>query len=120
MALEPNNNQISQVARFVIDRDGKVVEWDSGAQSIYGWSSDDAIGRRLSELIIPERHRAAHEAGMKRFSATRQGAFVGKTLEITSLHRDGHEFPAEITISIEQNGDDYRFVNFARLPAAKP
>ncbi len=105
-----------KTARFVMDRDGRIAEWDAGAEAIYGFTPAEAVGRKVSELIIPEHNRAAHEAGMKRFSQTRQGAFIGKTLTITSLHRDGHEFPVEVTIGIEQHGDEYRFVNTARLP----
>ncbi len=103
-------------ARFVMDRDGRIVEWDAGAEAIYGFTAAEAVGRKMSELIIPQHNRAAHEAGMKRFSQTRQGAVIGKTLTITSLHRDGREFPVEVTIGIEHRGDDYRFVNTARLP----
>lgn len=103
-------------ARFVMDRDGKIVEWDAGAEAIYGYTPAEAVGRKMSELIIPEHNRAAHEAGIKRFSVTQQGAFIGKTLTITSLHRDGHEFPVEVTIGIERSGGEYRFVNTARIP----
>ena len=53
---------------------------------------------QLSELIIPEEQRAAHEAGLRRFSATGTGPLIGRRVEVTALDRAGRHFPVELTI----------------------
>ena len=104
-----------QVAHFVMDGEGNVVEWDAASEAIFGWTRDEAIGARLSELIIPEHQRAMHEYGLTRYKATGQGKFIGKPLEIVTLNRNGGEVPIAITISMEHDGDSYRFPTVARV-----
>lgn len=109
-----------RIAQFVMDGEGNVVEWDHGAETIFGWKRDEAIGASLSELIIPERFRAIHEAGLTRYKSTGQGKFVGNTIEIVTLHRSGNEIAVAITISMERDGNGYRFPTVARLAETQP
>src|SRR5574338_503687 len=44
-----------------IDEDGVVVEWNRKAEETFGWTRDEAIGLRLTDTVVPERFRAAHE-----------------------------------------------------------
>src|SRR5204863_195216 len=64
-----------------------------------GWTSDEAVGRKMSETIIPEEYRAAHEGGLRRFLATGEGPILNERIEMTALHRDGREFPVELTVT---------------------
>ena len=82
-----------------MDSDGRIVSWNAQAESTFGWLRDDIIGRRLSDTIIPEGFRAAHEAGLRRFHETGEAPIVNKRLEMRGLHRSGHEFPIEITVT---------------------
>lgn len=81
-----------------MDAQGFIVEWSKQAETIFGWSRDQAVGRALHETIIPLRYREAHENGLKHHLATGEGAVLGKRIEITGLHRDGHEFPIELAV----------------------
>ena len=84
---------------FVMDGDGMVLQWSTQAEKLFGWTDAEAIGRRLSELIIPARHRAAHEAGLRRFmQGGSQGTLLNRPLDINMLHRDGHEFELPVRI----------------------
>jgi PAS domain S-box-containing protein len=118
MTSETGGGQIPK-ANFVMDGDGRVVEWDSGAEQIFEWTREEAVGRLLSELVIPERYRAAHEAGLQRFKASGKGALIGRPMQLDVLDRSGREFPIEITISMENEGGRYRFPTVARLPDGK-
>ena len=112
----PNITTMAErVAHFVMDGEGNVVEWDDASEAIFGWTREEALGARLSELIIPEHQRALHEAGLVRYKSTGQGRFIGKPLEIVTLHRSGSEVPIAITISMEREGDGYRFPTIARV-----
>lgn len=103
----------SRAPAFVMDGAGIVVDWSIAAEQQFGWSRDEAIGRKLSELIIPERHRAAHEAGLKHFMASKgRGALLDRKLDLMMLHRDGHEFPLAITIGSEEAGGAHLFPTY--------
>jgi diguanylate cyclase (GGDEF)-like protein/PAS domain S-box-containing protein len=86
-------------AFVAIDEAGMVTEWNAEAEAVFGWSRGEAVGRRLSTLIVPVAHREAHERGLERFRATGEGPILDRRLELTALHRDGHEFPVEATIA---------------------
>lgn len=108
------------VAYFVMDGDGNIVEWDAASEAIFGWTRAEALGARLSELIIPEHQRAIHEYGLTRYKATGQGKFIGKPIQIVTLNRSGAEVPVAITISMEREGEGYRFPTVARVVEKDP
>ncbi len=81
-----------------IDTDGCIIIWNPQAEKTFGFTETEVIGRRLSETIIPEQYREHHEAGLKRYLNTRQATVLNKVFEVLALHRDGHEFPIELTI----------------------
>lgn len=89
------------VAHVAIDIGGNFVEFDAGAEHVFGHRAADVLGQRMSELIVPEALRQWHEAGMRRYLATGEEFLVGRTVEITALRADGTEFPIEITIRKE-------------------
>lgn len=118
MANNATGDEIA-TAHFVMDADGRIAEWDSGAERIFEWTREQAIGEKLSDLIIPQRYRAAHEAGLQRFKASGQGALIGRAMQLDVVDAHGREFPIEITISMESEGGRFRFPTVARLPDGK-
>ena len=83
---------------------GIVTAWNCGATDILGWTYEEAIGQRLSEMIIPAKYRDAHEAGMKRYVETGEAKVINRIIEIEAQHKDGRIFPIEL--SIWQVSDD--------------
>jgi PAS domain S-box-containing protein len=81
-----------------IDADGRVLDWNTQAQKTFGWARDEVRGEILAELIIPPRYREAHAAGIRRYLETGTGAVLNTRIEISAMHRDGHEFPVELTV----------------------
>lgn len=79
--------------------DGRITGWNKPAQSIFGWTREEAIGWNLHELIIPVRYRERHLHGIKHFLATGHGPVLNSRVEVEGLHRDDHEFPIELAIS---------------------
>ena len=97
-----------------MDQSGRIIEWNSQATEIFGWSKSDVLGQLLSERIIPEEYREAHSEGIKRFLKTGEGPVVNKRVEIEALHRDGHVFPVELAIiSVYKEGTN-TFYGFIR------
>jgi PAS domain S-box-containing protein len=98
-----------------MDSDGRIVRWNAQAAATFGWSFDDVIGRQLSETIIPAGFRAAHIEGLRRFHETGDAPIVNRRLELRGLHRDGREFPIEITVTNPvRAGRGYFFGAFVR------
>src|SRR5690349_16336787 len=82
-----------------MDSNGVVVDWNTQAEATFGWPRSEAIGRTVSDLIIPERYRKAHQEGLRRYFATGEGRVLNKRVEITGLHKAGHELPVELMIA---------------------
>jgi PAS domain S-box-containing protein len=81
------------------DASGLVVEFNPAAERTFGYTREEALGRTLSELIVPPSLRAAHESAFDRFAKTREGQLFGRRLELTGMRADGSEFPLELTLS---------------------
>lgn len=97
-----------------IDQRGVIEEWNGAAERLFGWPRAEAIGQRLSDLIIPHRYRDAHEAGMRRFLATEQATVLHRTIELSALNRAGDEFPVELSVWPVRCAEGYVFSAFLR------
>ncbi|HNV25757.1 MAG TPA: PAS domain S-box protein [Nitrospira sp.] len=97
-----------------MDAGGIITDWNAQAVNIFGWEREEALGRRVSETVVPVRDREGHERGLRHFLDTGQGALLNRRIEMMGSHRDGHEFPVEITISPARLGDAYIFSAFIR------
>jgi PAS domain S-box-containing protein len=97
-------------ARLVVDtahdafigmnHEGRIVMWNAQAGATFGWTSEEAIGQPLGDMIIPPAFREAHRNGLRRFLQSGDAPVVNQRLELTALHRSGREFPVEITITV--------------------
>ena len=93
---------------------GIISDWNVQAEKMFGWSREEAVGQPMTATIIPERYRDRHEQGLKKFLATGEGPVLNKRIEITALHRDGHELPVELAISPAKVGEHWTFSAFLR------
>ena len=82
-----------------IDQSGVITGWNPQAEETFGWQSEEALGGLVDQFIMPERFREAHRAGLARYLDTGEARVLNKRIEITALHRDGHEFPVELAIT---------------------
>ncbi len=96
-----------------LDERGLVTYWNRSAEKTFRIPREKAIGRELAELIIPERYRAAHRAGIERFLAEGTGPLLERPTELTALRADGTEFPVKLTVSAIRRGSDWTFTAFA-------
>ncbi len=106
---------VSLDAIVVADTDGRILEFNSAAEEVFQFSAEDVIGQEMSELIIPEQHRAGHRAGMKRYRETNRPVLVGQgRIEITALRKSGEEFPIEISIGRAKDDRGDIFISYVR------
>jgi PAS domain S-box-containing protein len=97
-----------------MDAEGRITDWNSQAEAIFGWSRQEAVGRPLAATIIPPQHRGAHARGLQRYLATGEGPVLNRRIEITAVDRRGREFPVELAISPLREGETCRFSAFVR------
>lgn len=101
-------------AVITMSADGKVTGWNRQATAIFGWTSEEAVGRLLADTIVPLRHRAAHYEGLHRYLSTGEARVLNRRVELFGLHKAGHEFPVELSIVPLRISDGVGFSAFIR------
>ncbi|GAA2576368.1 ATP-binding protein [Winogradskya consettensis] len=92
--------ETAQDAFVSMDHDGRVTTWNEAAQRLFGWPAAEAAGRPATELMIPERLHDTHRAGLDKVRRSGLSRLAGSRVELTAVHRDGHEFPVEMTMQL--------------------
>ena len=93
--------------------DNRVMFANPAVERLTGWTPAELVGESL-ELLQPEAFRDAHRNGLRRF-ATEPGAMLRRrSVEVRCLHRDGHEFPVEVTFSAAEIDGKQVFIGFIR------
>ena len=105
--------QSSNDAIIIGDQGGHILFWNSGAETIFGYDSDEVVGKSLT-LLMPDRYRTPHEHGIARFSTTGETRILGKTVELHGIRKTGEEFPLELTLSAWKEGDQQFFSGIIR------
>lgn len=96
-------------AIVTINTTDHIIEWNSAAERIFGYSRQEAVGQIMSDLIIPERFRAHHLKGIEHLLKTGEGPVLRKLVEVPALRKDGTEFPSELYISVINIEDEMLF-----------
>jgi adenylate cyclase len=99
----------------IVTADGKglIVTWNPAAERIFGYEQSEIVGLPLQKLV-PERFRAAHSAGLRRVVDTGETRIIGKTVEVFGLHKDGSEFPIELSLGTWLEGEERYFSGIIR------
>lgn len=125
LTAERNEREVRQIldsagdAYIATDEAGVITEWNRTAETMFGWSRSEALGRDLTGLVIPPEYREAHTRGVERFLMTGEPRVLGEHLELSALHRDGHEFPIDITMWAQRTVGGWGFYAFVRDISAR-
>jgi PAS domain S-box-containing protein len=86
-------------AIVILDSEGKILEWNRGAERIFGYVYDEAAGQDIIGFIIPERHRALLQMDIARYLETGGRANENNVrIELEAVRADGSELPVELTV----------------------
>ncbi len=102
-------------AVIVSDLDGRILNFNSAAERIFQHTSSNVIGRSLSDVIIPDHLKAAHEAGMRRMQRSGVHTVIGHgRIRLEAKRGDGEVFPVEMALEKAQTGEGEMVVAFLR------
>lgn len=111
--------ETAQDAFVGVDMRGRICDWNSAAEKMLGWSRDEALGRIVSDLIMPARFRAQSRKLMHHFLETGEMETLGRRVERVLLARDGREIPVEMTLGLAGTGDGLFFSAFVHDISAR-
>jgi diguanylate cyclase (GGDEF)-like protein/PAS domain S-box-containing protein len=97
-----------------MDDRGVVIDWNTAASRLLGWTRDEALGQPVSTLMVGPRDRQAHSAGLRSFLETGIPRLPAHPINLTAQHRHGHEIPIELTVSRTHWQGTWRFHAFMR------
>ncbi|WHZ17557.1 MAG: diguanylate cyclase/phosphodiesterase (GGDEF & EAL domains) with PAS/PAC sensor(s) [Nitrospira sp.] len=86
------------------DHKGSILSWNRAASRLFGYTDEEVRGRPLT-MLMPLRHRAAHERGLARVRETGQSRLIGRLVELEGLRKDGSEFPLELSLAMWKADD---------------
>lgn len=99
---------------IIIDTAGHIVEFSESAERIFGYKKTDIVGKLMSEIIVPDRYRNAHDKGMARMRDTGKANILGQRIEIEALRANGEEFMSELAISRSRSSTGEIFIAYIR------
>src|SRR5262245_43122007 len=85
-------------ALVLANAEGNIVFWNPGAERMFGYKQEEALGQPLT-LIVPPHYRDAHNKGFQRICETGESKLIGRTVELTGLRKGDKEFPLELALA---------------------
>ena len=82
-----------------LDPEGNVAQWNAAAEKMFGFTSEEILGRNLHETLVPVESRQPYQRGWPQFRQSGQGAVIDKVLELEALRKDGSRFPVEVSVA---------------------
>jgi PAS domain S-box-containing protein len=101
-------------AVVTLDENAHIIGWNPQAERMFGWSRQEIVGQPVVSTIIPMKYRDAQLQGIQRYFTSGVSEILDKRIELSGLHRDGHEFPLEIAITAVRSKGGTIFSGFLR------
>jgi two-component system, LuxR family, sensor kinase FixL len=100
-------------AIVTINENHVIVGYNQGAEYIFGYSREEALGQNL-DIIIPPPHKGVHKEYVRRYVATREPHVIGKHVQLNAQRRNGTEFPMSISFSVAEIRGNLYFTGIVR------
>jgi PAS domain S-box-containing protein len=124
MRVEEALRKSEQMARGIIDTAldafvqiddvGAIVEWNPQAEQIFGWTRQEAAGKALADLIVPDAQRARFAQDLARLFHLGDRPSQGRRLRGDAVRKDGRAIKVEVAVTALRRGERWLFNGFAR------
>ena len=91
-------------------QDGKIIQWNTAAEKVFGYRQSEAVGSSLFDLVIGEASIEMFRKEVNHLKAVDDQIKVGKQMEITGKRQDGSVIPLEVSTSAMKARDQWSFV----------
>ncbi len=99
---------------IVVNAENIISLWNPKSEEIFGWTSEEVIGKSLSETIFSNRYKELDEKGMQGYLATGEARMLNRTQELQACNKNGEEFYISLTVSETMQGGQRAFIMFIR------
>jgi two-component system, sensor histidine kinase and response regulator len=97
-----------------LDSRGKILSWNGPAERLFGWKVDEAVGRSLDELVIPENDREEYQQGLQRLNQRHDEPTFHQRFEMECVARNGRRFDVELAIVSIHGAKEMTYCAFVR------
>ncbi len=91
-------------AVITIDTQGMITFWNPAAQRIFGYESEEVLGKNVT-VLIPKKYVGLHRVGLKKAVSTGEQMKSGQTVEVEAVRKNGETFPMEMSLARWDRGD---------------
>ena len=98
---------------IVIDQDGCIELFNRAAEHIFGYGSEEVVGKNVS-LLMPQPHRSQHDSHIQQYLRTGNAHIIGIGREVQGQRADGTLFPIDLSVSETRLGDRVSFTGLVR------
>lgn len=95
-----------------MDLQGRLTDWNSQAEAVFGWGREEVLGRQVSEALLPRRYAGVLESALQVFLQTGAADILNRPVERVMVDRQGREFPVEVKIGLVDTGNERFFSAF--------
>ena len=100
-------------AIIIIDGQGVILRFNPAAESMFGYASDEVLGRNVS-MLMPETQSRSHDGYIRNYRETGTARIIGKGREVTGLRGDGSSFPMHLSVGEIRRSGEAHFVGIVR------
>ena len=101
-------------AIVMIDDADRITYWNRAGETLLGYSEAEALGQEMHRLVAPERFQPDFRKYFPHFRQSGTGSVVGRTVELSARHKQGHEVPIELSIASVRFKDRWHAVGILR------
>jgi diguanylate cyclase (GGDEF)-like protein/PAS domain S-box-containing protein len=119
--LQERNEILSAIMKsardaiIMIDDKGDVTFWNPAAEQVFGYTKEEVMGKELHRFMIhDESLYQRYKEAFKKFQSSGKGSAVGKTIELKTKHKDGHEIYVELSLSAVKIKDSWHAIGILR------
>jgi two-component system, LuxR family, sensor kinase FixL len=100
-------------AMVVVDEDAIIQSFSGAAETLFGWTSAEAIGQDI-RILMPLADPQAQDSYLEQYVSPGERRMTGHSRIVTARRKDGSQFPVELFVGEVRSGSRRLFTGFVR------